>query len=67
VADWLRGPMKPMVDDCLLGSDSHMGRYFDQGYIRQMIRRHQQGSEPFMRHLYLLVSLELWHRTFIQA
>ncbi|MDE2402254.1 MAG: asparagine synthase (glutamine-hydrolyzing) [Burkholderiales bacterium] len=65
VADWLRGPMKSLVDDCLLSSDSYMPRYFDQGYIRQLVTRHQDGKEQFMRHIYLLVSLELWHRTFI--
>jgi len=65
VAQWLRGPMKPLVDDCLLSSDSYMPRYFEQGYIRQMLKRHQEGKEQFMRHIYLLVSLELWHRAFI--
>jgi len=65
VANWLRGPMKALVDDCLLSEDSYMPRYFEQGYIQQLVKRHQQGTEQFMRHIYLLVSLELWHRTFI--
>ncbi|MBW8828576.1 MAG: asparagine synthase (glutamine-hydrolyzing) [Burkholderiales bacterium] len=65
VANWLRGPMKALVDDCLLSSDSYMPRYFERGYIQQMLKRHEQGREQFMRHIYLLVSLELWHRTFM--
>ncbi len=65
IAEWLRGPMKALVEDCLLSSDSHMSRYFDQGYIRQLLQQHQQGTQQFVRHIYLLVSLELWHRTFI--
>ena len=65
IGQWLRGPMKPLVDDCLLSSHSHLGRYFDQGRMRQMVKQHQDGTQPFMRHIYLLVSLELWHRAFI--
>jgi asparagine synthase (glutamine-hydrolysing) len=65
IANWLRGPMKPLVEDCLLSSDSSIARYFDQGYIRQIVKRHQEGKEQYMRHIYLLVSLELWHRNFL--
>jgi asparagine synthase (glutamine-hydrolysing) len=65
IAKWLRGPMKPLVDDCLLSGDSYLGRYFDQTYLRQLVRKNQEGTEPFMRHIYLLMSLELWHRSFI--
>jgi asparagine synthase (glutamine-hydrolysing) len=65
VADWLRGPMQALVDECLFSGDSQVARYFEQGYMRRMVQRHRQGQENFMRHIYLLVSLELWHRTFI--
>jgi asparagine synthase (glutamine-hydrolysing) len=65
IASWLRGPMKPFVEDCLLGSGSALRRYFDQDYLRHMIKRHQEGKEQYMRHIYLLVSLELWHRNFL--
>jgi len=65
IADWLRGPMMPLVEDCLLSSDSSIARYFDQSYIRQIVKSHQEGKEQYMRHIYLLVSLELWHRNFL--
>ena len=65
IANWLQGPMKPLLEDCLLSSDSAIARYFDQGYIRQIVKRHQEGKEQYMRHIYLLVSLELWHRNFL--
>lgn len=65
IADWLRGPLKPLVDDCLLSNHSHMPRYFDQDYIRQLVKANQQGTQSLMRHIYLLVSLELWHRAFL--
>ncbi len=65
IADWLRTSMKPLVEDCLLSDNSSLGRYFDQDFIRQIYDRHCEGKEQYLRHIYLLLSLELWHRTFI--
>lgn len=65
VADWLRTSMSPLVEDCLLGSNSSIAHYFDQDCMRQLVKRHQEGKEQYMRHIYLLVSLELWHRNFL--
>jgi asparagine synthase (glutamine-hydrolysing) len=63
--NWFRERMKPFVDDCLLSDDSRVARYFDQGYLRQMVELDRQGKEQFRRQIYLLVSLELWHRNFL--
>jgi asparagine synthase (glutamine-hydrolysing) len=65
IADWLRTSMRPLVEDCLLSNNSFLSRYFDQGYMRQLYTKHREGKEPYMRHIYLLVSLELWHRTYM--
>lgn len=67
IAHWLRTRMRPLVEDCLLSSDSAIASYFDQGFIRQILERDRQAKEDYMRHIYLLVSLELWHRAFIRA
>lgn len=64
VAHWLRQSMKPLIDDCLLSANSSLTRYFNQGYLREMVRKHQEGKEQYMRHIFLLLSVELWHRTF---
>jgi asparagine synthase (glutamine-hydrolysing) len=65
VEHWMRTTMKPFVDDCLLSSDSSLALYFDQNYIRQILELDRKGKEQYRRHIYLLVSLQLWHRTFI--
>jgi asparagine synthase (glutamine-hydrolysing) len=65
IAHWLRTSMRPLVEDCLLSKDSFAASYFDQGYIRQILERDRQGKEQYMRHIYLLLSLELWRRTFL--
>jgi asparagine synthase (glutamine-hydrolysing) len=67
VEHWLRTTMKSFVDDCLLSSDSSMSRYFDQRCIRRLLDLDRSGREQYRRHIYLLVSLELWHRTFLSG
>lgn len=67
VASWLRTSMKPLIEDCLLSPRSSIAQYFDRKYMRHLVVSHQEGREQHMRHLYLLVSLELWHRQFIDA
>jgi asparagine synthase (glutamine-hydrolysing) len=65
IAHWMRTSMKPLVDDCLLSPDSGVAQYFDQGYIKEILQRDREGKDNFMRHIYLLLSLELWHREFL--
>ena len=67
VEDWFRTRMKGFVEECLLSKDSSMARYFNQNYIRRIIESDRTGKEQYRRHIYLLVSLELWHRTFIHS
>jgi asparagine synthase (glutamine-hydrolysing) len=66
VEDWFRNRMRPFVEECLLSSDSAVGRFFDQRYIRRMLETDRAGKDQFRRHIYLLVSFELWHRAFMK-
>lgn len=67
VDKWLRGRLVNFIDDHLLGESSSTREYFDRNYVRELIARHRSGQEDYMRHLNLLVSFELWHKTFIRA
>lgn len=66
IEDWFRTRMRPFVEDCLLSSDSAISRYFDQQYISRMLKLDREGKDQFRRHIYLLVSYELWHRAFLR-
>ena len=66
VEEWFRVRMRSFVEDCLLRSDSSMALYFDQRYIKQILDLDREGKQQYRRHIYLLVSLELWHRTFLR-
>jgi asparagine synthase (glutamine-hydrolysing) len=62
---WFRTGMKGFVDDLLLGTDARIREYFDQAYIRRLIQQDRAGREQHRRHIYLLLSFELWCRTFM--
>jgi asparagine synthase (glutamine-hydrolysing) len=67
IEHWFRHRMRGFVEDCLLARDSAVGRYFDQAYIRRVLDADRGGREQFRRHIYLLLSFELWHRRFMPA
>jgi asparagine synthase (glutamine-hydrolysing) len=62
---WLRDRLQAHVDDSLFASDSSIRRFFDVEQVRKIVQLHREGKENFMRHIYLLVSFEMWHRRFI--
>jgi len=65
LASWLRGDLRPMGEDLLL-SERALGRnYFQADAIRGMWTRHQEGQRNHAHHLWALMSLELWHRLFV--
>lgn len=66
IEDWFRTRMRPFVEEYLLAPDSATALFFDQKYIRQMLELDRKGKDQLRRHLYLLVSFELWHRAFIR-
>ena len=62
---WLRLSMRDYVHDCLLSDNSAVRRYFNRDYIRQTLVAHEADERNHMRHIYMLLSFELWHRQFI--
>ncbi len=66
VEHWMRTSMRPFIEECLLSPESSMRLYFDQAHIALMLKRDREGHAQFRRHIYLLLSVELWHRAFIR-
>lgn len=62
---WLRTSMRGFVRNCLLSEDAAVGQYFDQEYIKDLLEKHDRGEQQHRRHIYLLLSFELWHQQFI--
>ena len=62
---WFRSSMQSLINDSLLSSESRIKQYFNQEYIEQIVRQDRDNRGNFTREIYLLLSLELWHRAFI--
>lgn len=67
VQQWLRAKLREHVESTLFAADSSIRKYFDADYVKRLVELHQQGRENYMRHIYLLVSFEMWHRRFMKA
>jgi len=65
IGQWFRTSMRPFVDDCLMSRESRVAQYFDQAYIGRMLDADRNRRENYTRQIYLLTSLELWLRSFM--
>jgi asparagine synthase (glutamine-hydrolysing) len=66
IEHWFRHDMRTFVEELLLAGDARVRSFFNQGYIRRMLDLDREGKEQLRRHIYLLVSFELWHRRFLR-
>lgn len=66
VGRWLRGPMRPLIDDVVLSPAAFARGYLDEKAVRRIVREHLDGVDrtPF---LWALVMLELWFREMVEA
>ena len=62
---WLQHKMRTYVGDCLLSETSSVNHYFNKYYIKSLLSLHEANKEDYLRHIYLLISFELWHQKFI--
>lgn len=67
IDQWLRSDMRNYVGDCLLSDNAAVRRYFNPGYIQRLVSDHEAGRQNYLRHIYLLISFELWHQQFMSA
>jgi len=65
VGEWLRGPLRGMVEDCLFSSRSVQRGFFNSGVIRHLWDEHLLRKQDYSHHLWLLINLELWHRAYL--
>jgi asparagine synthase (glutamine-hydrolysing) len=64
VGDWMRGDLRPLLDDVLLSDESLQRGYFDPEHVRGLVAAHIDGRQNNGDQLWALLWLELWHREF---
>jgi asparagine synthase (glutamine-hydrolysing) len=67
IAKWFRTDLKDKIKDILLDSRSIRRMYFNKSYIEKVLNVHASGQEDMSRRIFSLLTLELWHRKYIDV
>jgi asparagine synthase (glutamine-hydrolysing) len=65
VRSWLRGALRPLVDDLLSEATVRRRALFRPEEVRSIIAANLSGREDYNLQVFQLLTLELWHRAFI--
>jgi asparagine synthase (glutamine-hydrolysing) len=67
VGEWLRGDLRPLLEDTLF-SPAALGRgYFRPQAVRALVDEHLTRRADRTSHIWGLLMLELWHRERAQS
>jgi asparagine synthase (glutamine-hydrolysing) len=65
VRSWMRGALRPMVDDLLSAETVKRRGLFQPEEVQRLVAANNSGREDFSLQVFQLLNLELWHRQFI--
>ncbi|MEO7538400.1 MAG: asparagine synthase C-terminal domain-containing protein, partial [Pyrinomonadaceae bacterium] len=65
VRSWLRGALRPMVDDLLSIETLKRRGYFDPAAVRKLIDTNLSGREDLNLQVFQLLTFELWVQKFL--
>ena len=65
VGEWIRGELRPLLEDTLLSQSARSREWFDHTAVRNLVDRHVRGGENHAFSLWALIWLELWQREFV--
>jgi asparagine synthase (glutamine-hydrolysing) len=65
IASWFRGPLYDRVAEVLLDERSRRRGYFHARYLEGILARHRGGRQDLSRRIFALLTLELWHRKYV--
>jgi asparagine synthase (glutamine-hydrolysing) len=64
---WLRGPLRPLVDELLSEETVKRRGLFRPEEVRRVVSENLSGREDFNLQVLQLLTLEMWHREFIDG
>ena len=67
LSPWFRGELKPLLQETLLDPRCLQRGWFEPAALRATIDDHLTGRRDRARELWTLLTLELWHRTWIDG
>jgi asparagine synthase (glutamine-hydrolysing) len=63
MGEWLRGPLRPLVEETLFGSDLYPSGVFDRQGLRRYWQEHLDGQRDHKWGLWTLLALQWWARS----
>jgi asparagine synthase (glutamine-hydrolysing) len=67
LADWMRGALRPLVEDTLFGGALYPAGVFDPSGVRDYWDDHVSGRRDLKWGLWTLLTLQWWARTHVAA
>jgi asparagine synthase (glutamine-hydrolysing) len=67
VRSWLRGPLRPLVDELLSEESVRRRALFDPEEVRRIISANLSGREDYNLQVFQLLTLEMWQREFLDG
>ncbi len=67
VGSWLRGPLRPFAEECLLLKARGLPEFFRPEAVRALWEAHQSGRENHAMRLWTLLVFEVWFRTWMDG
>jgi asparagine synthase (glutamine-hydrolysing) len=64
---WLRGPLRPLVDEMLSDETVKRRGLFRPEEVRRVVSENQSGREDYGLHVLQLLTLEMWCRIFLDG
>jgi len=65
IGEWVRGELRPLAEEFLLGKQARSRGFFDPAYVGRMLRQHINRSQDHSSRIWALMMLEAWCRTFL--
>ncbi|MBI4847293.1 MAG: asparagine synthase (glutamine-hydrolyzing) [Nitrospirae bacterium] len=67
IAQWFANELYGKIRDIMLDERTLARGYFNRAYIDGILRRHKAGHFDYSRRILSLLTLELWHRKYIDG
>lgn len=65
IRSWLRGPLRPLVNDLLSTETVKRRGLFRPGEVKRVVEGNLSGREDYSLQVFQLLGLELWQRAFL--